>query len=1333
MDQARAEPGTSEPHLRARERALLTELEELTSRRAAAEADLDAAFRARSEALRSESAATLERITTRCDIDRMAAENEFQETRRKASTQGEVEQQAADKEFHEAERRIQRRAEVDLEAAQRECRDARWMVTTVFDASRNGAKEQLHDVQQRVHDGLARVRATRRAAIALVRQWKQPAHHAIAAAAVGSDWHYDDPLQTLESRVTLAETRLAQLRTLRLPGLFKGKRIRYVFFALWLLLLYPSLCIHRWLGVPIAAAAAALVGAPLALGLYRVARSRVHAIYQPLLQDLHQTTLLRKRCREQASAAYQQALAEAQRRHDADLARAEQKGEQAQRAIESRTARELAAVDAEHDRVVADTRARMTAALEHAEARHAARLAEARERYEHDWTDAQEAQRRDAGELEHWHERAWRSIADEWRVGLDRVRSEVAALQAQADRLFPAWTSPAWYDTFPATAAPPVLRFGELSVDLARLPGGLPADERLLCDGPTEFLLPALVPFPDRCSMLFRVADDGRRRAEDALRAVMLRLLTSVPPGKVRFTIIDPVGLGERFAAFMHLADYEESVVSTRIWTEPGQIEERLSDLTTHMENVIQKYLRNEFETIEQYNEAAGEVAEPFRFLVVANFPVNFTEAAARRLLSIASSGARCGVHTLITLDTRQPLPHGFDPAELERHGIRLVWRDNRFAWDDPLFGKYPLRLEAAPTPEVFTTMLQAVGENARAASRVEVPFEVVAPAAERWWTGDTSNGIRVPLGRAGATKLQYLDLGRGTAQHLLIAGKTGSGKSTLLHALITNLALLYSPDEVELYLVDFKKGVEFKTYATHELPHARVVAIESDREFGVSVLERLDEELRRRGDLFRELGVQDIAAYRQSNGQAVLPRILLVVDEFQEFFVEDDKIGQEAALLLDRLVRQGRAFGIHVLLGSQTLSGAYSLARSTIGQMAVRIALQSSETDAHLILSEDNPAARLLTRPGEAIYNDANGRSEGNNFFQVVWLPDERREEYLRRIQQLTHERRRAPETPAIVFEGNRAAELGKNHLLRPLLDAPCAAPAVRSVPAWLGEAIAIKEPTAAVFRYQPGSNLLIVGQNDEAALAVTTSAVVSLAAQHPSRAAAGRLPAARFCLLDGTRPDSPHAGWLARLAARLPHAVEQPVAAQLAETVAELRREVDRRLGAEDAAGPTIYLLVHDLGRFRALRRQDDDYSFARHGEEPAISPAQHFATILREGPAVGVHCIAWCDSLTTAHRVLDRQGLREFEMRVLFQMSAADSSHLIDSPVAGKLGRHRALYYNDEQGTWEKFRPYALPAPEWLAALEERLRTREASGAACWASGNLVNDPDRGPVAS
>src|SRR5260221_9366255 len=118
------------------------------------------------------------------------------------------------------------------------------------------------------------------------------------------------------------------------------------------------------------------------------------------------------------------------------------------------------------------------------------------------------------------------------------------------------------------------------------------------------------------------------------------------------------------------------------------------------------------------------------------------------------------------------------------------------------------------------------------------------------------------------------------------------------------------------------------------------------------------------------------------------MPRTLLLIDEFQEFFVEDDKVSQSAAVLLDRIVRQGRAFGIHVLLGSQTLGGAYTLARTTLGQMVIRIALQCNEADAYLIMDENNPAPRLLSRPGEGIYNDAAGSVGGDNPFQGGGLP---------------------------------------------------------------------------------------------------------------------------------------------------------------------------------------------------------------------------------------------------------------------------------------------------------------------------------------------------------
>jgi hypothetical protein len=438
----------------------------------------------------------------------------------------------------------------------------------------------------------------------------------------------------------------------------------------------------------------------------------------------------------------------------------------------------------------------------------------------------------------------------------------------------------------------------------------------------------------------------------------------------------------------------------------------------------------------------------------------------------------------------------------------------------------------------------------------------------------------------------------------------------------------------------------------------------------------------------------------------------LLLVDEFQEFFTVDDPIASQASQILDRLVRQGRAFGIHVLLGSQTLAGAYSLARSTIDQMAVRIALQCSEADSRLILADDNPAARLLSRPGEAIYNAANGLVEGNNRFQVAWLPDEQRDRYLAEINALAEERGYRPAQPQIIFEGNAPAEVEKNQALSNLLASPAWPAPARRTPVWLGDPIAIKEPTAGFFRRQSASNLMIIGQQDEAALGMLSTALLSLMAQHPLQGNGS----ARFYVLDFTPTDAPHADLLARLAEAAPHPVQRGSRRQLPAIIDELAGEVTRRLSDDEAvlsSEPSLYLLICGLQRARDLRPDEDMgfSSFALPDDEPhPPSPARLFPAILRDGPEVGVHTLVWCDTYANLMRTVDRRLLREFDQRVAFQISAEDSANLLDTPAASRLGPYRALFYSEEEGRLEKFRPYGLPSAEWLAWVSSQLRKTE-----------------------
>ncbi|MCL4220307.1 MAG: DUF87 domain-containing protein [Phycisphaerales bacterium] len=1184
-------------------------------------------------------------------------------------------------------------------AADEKLKEQAWLAETVYDAGE--AKPRL--TYDRVARGIETLRKQASELDTAARYFAQS-----AANGVGAPSPAVPPLPPVDAEECLTHVKLrideASRLLVRLQRAGLLKTFRVMLFVTPLIALSGGVVAgamtgwSQWLAPALAVAGTGAVVALLLIPLRLLGLAQLRKRYFPIIE---QTSVVRGLCDaiDQRAALVRdteaRALLEKKR---ADVHRAQAAHAKRREIIEQRRRDDVAAVDHRHQ-----------PAIEEMKQHHAVELAQVIAQADEQLAQVQAEDSQRSARIESDHAARLAELTEQHRLERERleqtwferhrmIRAAAEDMEDRAAALFPSWNDERWREYHPPAASPTAIMFGRMGADAARFDGGLPSEPRLLEGIRTRYDLPAMMDFPGRCSLLLECGPAQRDAAIATLQNTMLRLLTSIPPGKLRFTIIDPVGLGQSFAGYMHLADFEEALVTNRIWTDPKHIEQRLTDLTEHMEKVIQKYLRNEFESIEAYNVSAGEIAEPYRFLVIADYPTAFTDAAAQRLKSIIESGARCGVYTLMLVDPASKLPSALKIDDLERHAVTVLETEHGLRLAGAPLDQLPLKLEAPPSDEFLSRIVRRVGELSKDAGRVEVPFRKITPTTGQLWSEDCSRELRVPLGRAGATKLQYLELGRGTSQHVLIAGKTGSGKSTLLHVLISSLAMWYSPKQVEFYLVDFKKGVEFKTYATHKLAHARAVAVESDREFGLSVLHRLDDELKRRGDLFREAGTAEIAAFREKRPDVHMPRTLLIIDEFQEFFVEDDKIAQDASLLLDRLVRQGRAFGMHVLLGSQTLSGAYSLARSTMGQMAVRIALQCSETDSYIILSEDNAAARLLARPGEAIYNDANGMIEGNSPFQIAWLPDKVRDQALQQVHDRVEADHYRPPQPQIVFEGNVPARLEENHLLAAALREP-----TRIMPAaaraWLGEPVAIKEPTCAVFRRHTGANCLLVGQQDDPALALAASALLSLAAQHPRNAA-------RFVILDGTPADDPRFGTLKSIAGAMP---QQSVIgswrdadALLGEVAADLRNREAQNLTDELA----VYLFIHGLHRFRSLRRKEDDFSFNADPDSP-LSADRHLASIIREGPGLGIHTFLWADTVGNLERALDRPTIGEFDTRVLFQMNAADSTTLIDSPAAGKLGMQRALLYNEESGTLEKFRPYSLPGPNWLTEFAQALR--------------------------
>ncbi len=896
--------------------------------------------------------------------------------------------------------------------------------------------------------------------------------------------------------------------------------------------------------------------------------------------------------------------------------------------------------------------------------------------------------------------------AREFRPILEQKHELVREFQSGLNVVGSGWESDDWHSWAPLQNGAETVRIGTLSMTAESVPVLSP-------DYAAPFVIPALLPLCWGQSLLITADAPSRSKAFDVTRSVMLRLLATFPPGRLRFVLIDPLGLGQNVASFMELGDHDKDLIAGKAWSEASLIERQLVELTNHIETVIQTYLRNEHATVQDYNRKAGEVAEAFRIPVVFDFPANFSDSAAQSLLSIAQNGPRCGVFPIILHTGSKEVPYGFKiqdlvqcctclevtstGARIKVPGDDLVNLFRRRAGDRTheahvseqglggsfLLGK--LELDSDPPESLKKLVISGVGMGAKEGAKVEVPFKQLLKMAElkegEWWkdasTGHpntTAKKVEVALGPQGTRIAQHLTFGEGTAHHGLIVGRTGSGKSNLMHVIITSLALKYSPDELQLYLIDFKQGVEFKCYAVHKLPHALTIAIESEREFGLSVLRRLQGEMQERGDRFRNVNCANLTEFREKTHE-LLPRIVLIVDEFQEFFSEDDAIATQSRGILDQLVRQGRYSGIHVLLGSQTLTSRL-LPSSTLGQIGIRIALQCSEEDARLIMADGNGAARRLSRPGEALYNAQNGLIEGNELFQVALFSEDDRNYYVESVVQYARKqlRRKLPEP--VIFEGNQPAPLDTVSVCAQYSDK-------RELPyscALLGAPIEIKDPTEVRFRRQSGSNLLMVLRDESTAMSLTSSAIISLHSQRQQ---------ANFLIADFAMPEME---W-------------SSLSPAMVEASSRIRRFTRRELPNQlrilanwirnpEKAPPEIYLIVFGLHRARDLRIDPDDFNTPASKKE---DPGKLFEEILREGPECGVHVIVWCDSMVNLGRNLERSAVREFGFRVAGPMSSSDSSQLIGEENAAKLrDNHRALFYDDERpGVLEKFRPYLLPS--------------------------------------
>ncbi len=503
-----------------------------------------------------------------------------------------------------------------------------------------------------------------------------------------------------------------------------------------------------------------------------------------------------------------------------------------------------------------------------------------------------------------------------------------------------------------------------------------------------EFLLPKVYPFPPK-SLYIEHEKDGQ-----FLREMLMRLLSSAPLVQLEVILIDALSLGGIFNLARRLLDKDNDFIyQQRILTESKEIEEALKHLYEYLKVNLQEKLAG-YKDFAHYNEYATDPL-PLKALFLSGVDA-LSQNALYYLEKIMRFGSKNGVLSFVNLESEK---NNKSAEDLKKHA--------EFFKDTTSFERLKyLNVEVINDQGIksqhmkdFADKIKAYYEKKKVVKRELKDLQ----KDEKFWTESSQYEVSVPVGWDINHTEVCFKIGK-EQNHTLICDHSGSGKSNFLHVLIQNLAFYYAPDEVQLFLLDYKEGVEFNAYTNPSpLEHARLVSVASSVSYGITFLKWLCDGIQKRADRFKQFNVKDLSDYRKHEK---MPRLIVVVDEFQVLFSDNSTKGKESVeRSLNTLLKKGRSYGVHLVLATQTMRGG-EIDSSIKAQIANRIALPMDADDSAKILDDD--VACELVRP-EGIFNNNGGNRKYHIKMSIPKAPDDFKS-FLTKIHAEFNQRNLAP-----------------------------------------------------------------------------------------------------------------------------------------------------------------------------------------------------------------------------------------------------------------------------------------------------------------------------------
>lgn len=612
------------------------------------------------------------------------------------------------------------------------------------------------------------------------------------------------------------------------------------------------------------------------------------------------------------------------------------------------------------------------------------------------------------------------------------------------------------------------LVFGKIGENVSRrtsvpyLPDGLHTKDQI---GIQTFETPTIMEWMGGQSgqnFVINYSNKSANKAEARLNQLVVDMLLSLPSRSINIHFVDLTFSAQASFLTRNLDEkiYGKLISSSNDW----------NHLKDSLREKMAKALE-EYGDVAKYNDSKNRVVVPYDVVVINDYQKCVNEMSD--LDALFENGHKGGIYFILMNNLDCKSDRDIDSLMALKDFYQVLEAEN--------FGKYSKDAFIRCTPILDNPILAKACFNYINES-AELPQVAVASVD---YDKILSKGFEtigkamvIPVGSSENGELVDFTIDTVSHIHCFIIGQSGTGKSVFLHDVIIGAMAKYSPDELELYLMDFKiGGVEFNRYRNEK--HVKALLVDnSDIQITLEILRDISNKMRERGKQLRASGVSNIVEYNQVNPTKKMPRIVFIADECHVMFPtmnsKDTKLYREISEILQKIAKEGRSQGVHLVLATQTIAQA-EISSEILNNISDFYLLKCSPSDSErLVRGSVDTTSGLKT--GQVLHHDI----DHDVVFKSTYLPTSQTLEIIKKINDKT----KASKNEQFYFVGSQIFEID-DEVKNLLIEKGDAISFGRSIDTKM-------EPVVIPLRNEYADNVMLFGINDEEQVSRTTMASI-------------------------------------------------------------------------------------------------------------------------------------------------------------------------------------------------------------------------------------------------